>query len=183
MDLPPQERSEVFQVFKNFQNLIKRKLNTKIIAMQTDWGGEYRKLNSFFQELGVSHHVACTHAHQQNGFAERKNRHVVELGLALLANSSMPIKIWDEAFLTTTYLINLLPSKVINFETPITRLFGICPDYKSLRVFGCACWPNLRPYNTRKLAFRSKKCVFLRYSPIHKGVKCLDVSIGRVCIS
>ena len=95
----------------------------------------------------------------------------------------MPLKFWDEEFLTATYLINLLPSKVIKFETPITRLFGITPDYKSLREFGCACWPNLRPYNARKLAFRSKKCVFLGYSPIHKGVKCLDVSTGRVYIS
>ena len=45
------------------------------------------------------------------------------------------------------------------------------------------CWPHLRPYNTHELAFRYKKCVFLGYSPIHKGVKCLDVSIGRVYIS
>ena len=128
--------------------------------MQTDWGGEYKKLNSFFQKLGISHHVSCPHAHQQNGSAERKHRHVVEVGLALLANASMPLKFWDEAFLTATYLIKLLPSRVIKFETPLTHLFGITLDYKSLRVFGCACWPNLRPYNTRKLAFRSKKmCV------------------------
>lgn len=52
-----------------------------------------------------------------------------------------------------------------------------------LRVFGCAYWPNLRPYNTRKLAFRSKQCVFLVYNNIHKGFKCLDVSEGRVYIS
>ena len=45
------------------------------------------------------------------------------------------------------------------------------------------CWPNLRPYNKRKLAFRSARCVFLGYSPRHKGVKCLDVSTGRVYIS
>ena len=95
----------------------------------------------------------------------------------------MPLKFWDEAFLTATYLINLLPSKVIKFETPITRLFGTTPDYKTLRVFSCACWPNLCPYNTCKLAFHTKKCVFLGYSPIQKGVKCLDVSTGRVYIS
>ena len=177
------KRSDVFQVFINFQNLVERKLNSKIIAMQTDWGGEYEKLNSFFQKLGISHHVSCPHAHQQNGSAERKHRHIVDMGLALLANASMPLKFWDEAFLTATYLINLLPSKVIKLETPITRLLGVTPDYTSLRVFGCACWPNLRPYNTRKLAFRSKRCVFLGYSPMHKGVKCLDVPTGRVYIS
>jgi len=132
------KRSDVFQVFINFQNLVERKLNSKIIAMQSDWGGEYEKLNSFFQKLGISHHVSCPHAHQQNGSAERKHRHIVDMGLALLANASMPLKFWDEAFLTATYLINLLPSKVIKFETPITRLLGVTPNYTSLRVFGFA---------------------------------------------
>lgn len=51
------------------------------------------------------------------------------------------------------------------------------------RTFGCACWPNLRPYNSKKLAFRSTQCVFLGYSPLHKGFKCLHVSTGRIYIS
>ena len=151
--------------------------------MQSDWGGEYERLNSFFQKIGISHRVSCPHAHQQNGAVERKHRHIVEVGLALLANASMPLKFWDEAFLTATYLINILPSKVINFDTPFQRLFKENPNYKSLRIFGCACWPNLRPYNTRKLSFRSTRCVFLGYSPLHKGFKCLDPSTGRVYIS
>ena len=77
----------------------------------------------------------------------------------------------------------MLPSRVLNFETPLEKLFHTKPEYNSLRVFGCACWPNLRPYNTRKLMFRSKRCVFIGYSAQHKGVKCLDVSTGRVYIS
>ena len=95
----------------------------------------------------------------------------------------MPLKFWDEAFLTAVHLINILPSRVINNETPVERLLHTKPDYKSLRVFGCACWPNLRPYNNRKLLFRSKQCVFIGYSPQHKGVKCLDVSMVCVYIS
>jgi hypothetical protein len=52
-----------------------------------------------------------------------------------------------------------------------------------LRVFGCACWPHLRPYNKNKLSFRSKQCVFIEYSSLHKGYKCLDIDSGRVYIS
>jgi histone deacetylase 1/2 len=52
--------------------------------MQTDWGGEYQKLNSFFNKIGIIHRVSCPHAHQQNGAAERKHRHIVEVGLSLL---------------------------------------------------------------------------------------------------
>jgi hypothetical protein len=95
----------------------------------------------------------------------------------------MPLKFWDEAFVTATFLITFLPSKVLDFDTPTERLLHVTPNYDALQTFGCACCPNLRPYNKQKLAFHSKRCVFLGYSPIHKGVKCLDVSIGRIYIS
>jgi histone deacetylase 1/2 len=139
---------------------VERKFNKKIITMQTDRGGEYEKLNTLFKQVGISRHVSFPHAHQQNGYAERKHHHIVEVGLALLANASMPLKYWDEAFLTATFPINLLPSKVIDSDTPVERLLHVAPNYDALRTFGCACWPNLRPYNTRKLDFRSKRCVF-----------------------
>jgi histone deacetylase 1/2 len=132
-------KSDALAAFVNFQKLVERKLDRKILTVQSDWGGEYEKLNSFFQTQGISHHVSCPHAHQQNGSAERKHRHIVEVGLALLATAHMPLKFWDEAFLTATYLINMLPSKTINNETPVHRLLGTKPNYKSLRVFGCAC--------------------------------------------
>jgi hypothetical protein len=156
---------------------------TQIIAMQTDWGGEYQSLNSFFTKLGIIHYVSCPHAHQQNGPTERKHRHIVEVGLSILAQASMPLKFWDEAFATATYLINRTPTKLLDYSTPLEHLFKQSPDYNFLKVFGCACWPNLRPYNTRKLAFRSTRCVFLGYSNMHKGYKCLEVSTGRVYIS
>jgi histone deacetylase 1/2 len=176
------KKSDVFQKFHDFQHHVERLFDRKIIAMQTDWGGEYQKLNSFFQRVGISHLVSCPHAHQQNGPVERKHRHIVEVGLSLLAYASMPLKYWDQAFLTAVYLINRLPSKVIQSQTPMERLFGKSGDYSLLRIFGCACWPNLRPYNKHKLEFRSKHCVFLGYSNLHKGYKCLDISTGRLYI-
>jgi histone deacetylase 1/2 len=41
-------KSDVFQKFHEFQNMVERQFDRKIITMQTDWGGEYQKLNSFF---------------------------------------------------------------------------------------------------------------------------------------
>jgi histone deacetylase 1/2 len=113
----------VFQKFHDFQSMVERQFDRKILAIQTDWGGEYQKLSTFFQRIGISHHVSCPYAHQQNGSAERKHRHIVEVGLSLLAHASMPLKFWDEAFVTATYLINRLPSKVINDQTPLEHLF------------------------------------------------------------
>jgi hypothetical protein len=95
----------------------------------------------------------------------------------------MPLKYWDEAFLTTFYLINRLPSRVIHNKTPIELLFKSPPDYSFLRTFGCAVWPNLRSYNQRKLQLRYTQCVFLGYSGLHKGYKRLDIATGRLYIS
>jgi hypothetical protein len=169
--------------FKEFQVLVERHFDRKIISVQTDWGGEYQKLNVFFKQIGISHHVSCPYAHQQNGSAERKHRHIVEVGLSLLAHTHMPLKFWDEAFLAATYLINRLPTKILDFSTPFERLFHEKPNYSGLRTFDCSCWPNLQPFNTHKLQFRSKQCVFLGYNNLHKGFKCLDVAAGRVYIS
>lgn len=35
----------------DFKNLVEREFDRKILYMQTDWGGEYKKLNYFFSIL------------------------------------------------------------------------------------------------------------------------------------
>ena len=82
-----------------------------------------------FCHTGILHRVSCPHTSQQNGIVERKHRHLVETGLALLAHSSLPLRYWDEAFLTACYLINRMPSPVLNNLVPITRLLHQIPDY------------------------------------------------------
>jgi histone deacetylase 1/2 len=122
-------------------------------------------------------------SHQQNGSTERKHRHIMEVGISLLSHARMPLKFWDEAFLTAMFLLNRLPTRVLDNDTPFGRLYEKSPNYSFLRTFGCVVWQNLRPYNYRKLEFRSKRCVFLGYSNLHKGFKCFDPSSGRVYIS
>jgi hypothetical protein len=50
MDLLAEKGSNVYQVFLNFQAYVERKFEKKIVTMQTDWGGEYEKLNGFFRK-------------------------------------------------------------------------------------------------------------------------------------
>jgi transposase InsO family protein len=176
-------KSDVYATFKQFQLHVERFFDSKIKIVQSDWGGEYRSLQKFLHSLGIQHRLSCPHTHQQNGAIERKHRHIVETGLALLTHAHLPLKHWDDAFLTACYLINRLPTPLLNNTTPYEALFHSPPNYSLLKVFGCACWPNLRPYNSNKLQPRSIRCVFLGYSPIHKGYKCLHISSGRVYIS
>ena len=113
---------------------------------------------------------------------ERKLRHIIETGLALLATASLPFKFWLYVFHTTIFLINRLPTKVLNYQSPFQILFGKSPNYHIFKIFGCLCYPYIRPYNKNKLSYRSSQCIFLGYSSNHKGYTCLDPLSGRLYV-
>jgi hypothetical protein len=50
-------------------------------------------------------------------------------------------------------------------------------------VFGCACYPNIFATSPNKLSPRSTRCLFLGYSPDHKGYRCPDLTSHRIIIS
>jgi hypothetical protein len=114
-------------------------LNTKILLVQSDWGGggEYHRLHNYFKASGIDHRLSCPHTHQQNGLVERKHRHIVDIGLSLLAQAQMPPRFWDEAFHIACFLINRMPSRTISQDTPLHKLLSTQPDYTKMRVWLC----------------------------------------------
>jgi len=179
---PLKLKSHTLQTFANFKRMAELQYNSSIKSVQTDGGGEFHPFTKFLSQFGITHRLTCPHTHHQNGSVERKHRHIVETGLTLLAHAKLPLHFWDHAFLTATYLINRLPSPTLGNKSPFFLLHLQFPDYKSLKSFGCACFPFTRPYNSQKMDFHSKECVLLGYSPNHKGYKCLD-STGKIFIS
>jgi len=83
----------------------------------------------------------------------------------------------------SVYLINCMPTLVLDNRSPFDCLFQQSPDYNFLRTFGCLCFPFLRPYNNHKLDFRSSPCVFFCYSSSHLGYRCFDIESHRMYIS
>lgn len=100
----------------------------------------------------------------------------MKTSLTLLAQDNLPLKFWDHAFFTSTYLINMLTSISQNHKSPFFTIHLQCLDYKFLKTFGCACFPFLRPCNAHKLDMHSKECMFFGYSYTHRWYKCLDHS-------
>ncbi|GJX15178.1 putative RNA-directed DNA polymerase [Tanacetum coccineum] len=84
------QKSDMYSTFKSFVQMVERQFTTKLKNVQTDWGVEFRNLASFFSSLGIIHLRSCPHTSEQNGFVERRNRHVVETGLTLLAQACVP---------------------------------------------------------------------------------------------
>lgn len=70
--------------------MIQTQFSCDIKSLQSDWGGEYRTISTFLKSHGIIHRVSCPHTQEQNGAIERRNRIIVEKGLTLLAQSSLP---------------------------------------------------------------------------------------------
>jgi transposase InsO family protein len=176
-------KSDAYHCFVKFKMLVENQFSCKIKQLQSDGGGEYTSnlFLSFLSNNGIQHCKSCPHTSQQNGLAKRKLRHILETGLTLLAHSGLSNRYWVDAFLTSVFIINRLPTPVLDHMSPYERLFHKSPDYSLLCVFGCKCFPLLRPYTAHKLEFRSKACVFLGYS--HAGYCCLDPVMNRVYLS
>jgi hypothetical protein len=115
-------------------------------------------------EQGTLARFFCPGAHTQNGVAERKHHHQLEIVRALMIASSVPPHFWAELVSTITYLINIQPYLTLQGGIPFERLCGKTPDYFSLRLFGCVCYVLLAPREHTKLTAQSVECVFLGYS-------------------
>lgn len=84
---------------------------------------------------------------------ERKHRYIVDTGHAVMTHASLPPHFWAEAFDTTVYLINLLPSPSLQNKLSFFQIYHRHRNYHFLKVFGCKCFSNLRPYNKHKINF------------------------------
>lgn len=57
------------------------------------------------------------------------------MGLALLYHSNLAIKYCEDAFLTTTYIINRLPTKILQTKTHFEMVYQKPPYYGFFYVF------------------------------------------------
>jgi hypothetical protein len=119
-----------------FKCKVENLLSAKIKVVQCDGGTEFKPLISKYPE--ISFQVSCPYTSQQNGLAERKYKHIVELALANMYHVGIPLHFWDTIFSSTVFVINRLPSKSNQLQSPFEKLFAQKPDYTFLRTLGCA---------------------------------------------
>jgi len=112
---------EVPQIFKNFKTIIKNQFQTSIQILRIDNGREFfnSSLGSYLSTEGIIHQSSWVDTPQQNGIVERKKGHLLAVTRVLLFHNNVPKHYWEEATLTATYLINWLPSRSLNSNSPI----------------------------------------------------------------
>ena len=132
-------KSDVFSCFQSFHKLVCTQFNAKIKILRTDNGTEYmnRTFDAYLESNGIVHQTSCPYTSAQNGVAERKNRHLLEVARFLMFTMNLPKAYWGDAVLVAAYLINRMPLKILNFKSPLEILTGNNNYIVPPKIFGC----------------------------------------------
>ncbi|KAL0309364.1 UNVERIFIED_CONTAM: Retrovirus-related Pol polyprotein from transposon RE1 [Sesamum radiatum] len=168
-----QNKTQVFSKLSSFLNSVQTQFHTQVKIVRSDNGSEFVNFSchDLFQSLGIIHQKSCPHTPQQNGIVERKHQHLLNMARSLMHQASLPRYFWGECILTAAYLINRLPSSVLQWKTPYEILYHKPPFLDHLRIFGCLCYAtNVLPHKD-KFDSRASKCVLVGYSQNQKGYR------------
>ena len=125
----------------------------------------------------------CRHTPQQNGVAERKNRHILEVARAMLNEKHMPKSYWAKAANTAVYLMNRCTTSGVHEVTPHEKYYGNKLDLSHVRIFGSIAYVHIPNEKRQKLDPKSEKCILVGYSLEQKGYKCFNASTRKVRVS
>ena len=130
-------KTQVPQTLINFILQIQTQFSKPVKQVRTDNGTEFlnSQCQTFFAAHGIIHQTSCVYTPQQNGVVERKHKHLLQTARSLLFQSHLPTTFWGESILTATYLINRMPTPILNWKTPFEILHNKSPDYTRLRVW------------------------------------------------
>ncbi|KAL4355035.1 hypothetical protein GQ457_06G000650 [Hibiscus cannabinus] len=167
------EKSETFTKFREFKEKIESELDEKIMCLRTDNGKEYlsTEFTIYLQEHKIRRQLTCPNTPQQNGVAERKNRHLVETCRSMLHAKNVPGRFWAECMKTTAYVINRLPQAKLGSISPHEKLWKIKPTVSHLKVFGCVCYVFVPDHLRSKFDKKAIRCIFVGYDDARKGWK------------
>jgi hypothetical protein len=109
--------------------MIKTQFTKKIRILRSDNAKEYTS-SSFASYLfikGIIHQTSCAHTLQQNGVVEHKNHNLLDVACCLLFYMHVPKHFWSDIVLTACYLINRMPSSVLDGASPHSPLYCSSP--------------------------------------------------------
>ena len=146
-------RSELYQIYRDFTKMIETQCSKHTKVFRSDNAQEYKahEFTAILHQFDIVPHSSCAGTSHQNGRAEHKLRHILDVVRATTIAVSTPSQFWEEAALTAIHTVNRCPSSIVQNQTPYDLLFGSSPSYDLLRVFRCVCFVFLQDHERNKL--------------------------------
>ncbi|GKC52068.1 putative RNA-directed DNA polymerase [Tanacetum coccineum] len=146
-------KDEVFESIKIFHNLIKNQFKRTVKIFRSDNGTEF--VNQNFNKFCNDEGII----HQTSCVYTPQQNGIVERKHR-----------------------HLLPSSVLNGNSPYHMIYNCPPKLSYFRIFGCLCFATILN-NHDKLTSRSEKCVMMGYSSSQKGYRLYSLDRHQFLVS
>lgn len=105
---------------KSFILLLRTQFSSLVKCFCTAKGSEFgnSSVQELFDSLGIIQQTSYVITPQHNGVVQRKLRHLLNVARALKFQASVPAGYWGHCILTGCYLINMMPSSVLDGQIP-----------------------------------------------------------------
>ncbi|XP_019228108.1 PREDICTED: uncharacterized protein LOC109209314 [Nicotiana attenuata] len=119
---------------------------------------------------------------RQNGTVERKHMSILDMARALRFQAHLPLRFWGECVSTAVYLLNRLPTTVLQGKSPFDKLFQMSPSLQHLRVFESLCYAT-KVRKGDKFCPKAIPAMHMGYSSSQKGYILYDLCSKRFFVS
>jgi hypothetical protein len=88
-----------------------------------------------------------------------------------LNDQGLSVFLWGEAAMTTIYVHNRIPHRILKDMTPEEAFSSKKPNVENLRIFGCPVYSHIPKDERNKLEPSGKKGIFVGYSDSSKSYR------------
>jgi hypothetical protein len=148
-------KSEARTHVQNFIKFVETQHSQTVKSIRTDNGPEFL-MPQFYAAKGIFHQTSCVESPQQNGRVERKHQHILNIGRALLIQSNLPKTFWSYAVSHAAYIMNRIPTPLLQNQSPYYMLYNSEPDLHTLKIFGSLVFASTLQIHRSKLYPRAK---------------------------
>ena len=140
-------KSDVFHILQSFLSLVQTLFKKQVKRVWSDNETEFfnKECTELFSKQGIVHESSCPYTPQQNGVAERKHWHVLEVSRALRFHGHIPLRFWGECVFAVVYLIFRLPTTILKGKIPYEVFHKVKAKIDHLKTLGCLCYVTRVP--------------------------------------
>jgi hypothetical protein len=138
---------------------------------------------AFCKSTGIRRELIVPHNPQQNGVTKRKNRSIEETVKTLLNDEGLSMYLRGEATMTTIYVQNKSPHRILKDMTPEEAFSRNKSNVEHLRIFGYPVYFHIPKDKRNKLEPSGKKGIFMEYSESSKAYRIYILKQHKIEVS